>query len=146
MKSIKNTFCNPKRIYIDGAPTKPRRSHSYCKIDWKLLSFQPKTGIQFHPGKIWLLAKKNTFLPLPMTPLFHCRILVYSKNGDVCKKLELNTLRFDRDMRVLKKIQNFRFFTLWTENTINQRVFKIFPEFFFYMVSNYPLSLYMSQH
>ena len=37
---------------------------------------------------------------LPMTPLFYCRILFYSKNVDVCKKLELKPLRFDRDIRV----------------------------------------------
>ena len=36
----------------------------------------------------------------PMTPLFYCRILFYSENVDVCKKIELNPLRFDRDLRV----------------------------------------------
>ena len=35
----------------------------------------------------------------PMTPLFYCRILFFSENGDGCKKLELNVLRFDQDMR-----------------------------------------------
>ena len=38
---------------------------------------------------------------LPITPLFYCIILFYYKNGDVCKKLELKRLRFDRDIRVL---------------------------------------------
>ena len=47
------------------------------------------------------VSQKMSTPELPMTPLFYCRILFYSKNGDVCKKLELNTLRFDRDMRVL---------------------------------------------
>ena len=90
---------------------------------------------------------------LPMTPLFLCRILFYSKNGDVCKKLELNMLRSDRDTRVLSSknqnlnfLKNFRFFHLWIKNTINQQIFKIFPNFFFNMVSNYPLVLYMGQH
>ena len=52
-------------------------------------------------------------------PTFLCRILFYSKKGDVCKKLEVNTLRFDRDMRVLSInnqksnfLTNFRFFHL----------------------------------
>ena len=53
---------------------------------------------------------------------------------DVCKKLELNPLRFDRDIRVLslKKniFKNFHFFALQTKNAVNQRVFKIFPKFF----------------
>ena len=44
---------------------------------------------------------KMTTLKLPMTPLLYYRILFYSKNVDVCKKLELKTLRFDGDMRVL---------------------------------------------
>ena len=89
---------------------------------------------------------KMTTPALPMTPLFYCRILFYSKNVDVCKKLELNPLRFDRDIRVLsqKKIfsKNFHLFALQTKNAVNQRVFKIFPKFFFYMVSYYPLILY----
>ena len=38
---------------------------------------------------------------LPMTPLFYCRILFYYQNGDVCKKTELNPLRFDWDIRFL---------------------------------------------
>merc|ERR1711954_274794 len=33
-------------------------------------------------------------------------------------------------------------FALQTKNAVNQRVFKIFPKFFFYMVSYYPLILY----
>ena len=84
---------------------------------------------------------------------FLCRILFYSKNGDVCKKLELKMLRSDREMRVIsskneksKFSQNFRFFHLRTKNTINHQIFTIFPIFFFYMVSNYPLVLYMGQH
>ena len=44
---------------------------------------------------------------LPMTPLFYCRILLHSKNVDVCKKLELNPLRFDRDIRVLSQKKYF---------------------------------------
>ena len=38
--------------------------------------------------------------------------------------------------------KNFHLFALQTKNAVNQRVFKIFPKFFFYMVSYYPLILY----
>merc|ERR1711954_155109 len=90
---------------------------------------------------------KMTTPALPMTPLFYCRILLHYKNLDVCKKLEVNPLRFDRDIRVLSKKKNifkiFHFFTLQTKNAVNQRFFKIFPKFFFYMVSYYPLILYV---
>ena len=58
-------------------------------------------------------APKMTTPALPMTPLFYCRILFHTKNVDVCKKRELNPLRFDRDKRVLsekKYFQNFSFF------------------------------------
>ena len=44
---------------------------------------------------------KMTTPALPMTPLFYCRILLHTKNVDVCKKLELNPLRFDRDIKGL---------------------------------------------
>ena len=47
---------------------------------------------------------KMTTPVLPMTPLFYCRILLHSKNVDVCKKLELNPLRFNRDIKAYKKI------------------------------------------
>ena len=40
---------------------------------------------------------------LPMSPLFFFRILFYSKNGDFNKKLELNKLRFDLDIRIFLK-------------------------------------------
>ena len=98
-------------------------------------------------------ASKNEHPSTPYDPTFLCKILFYSKNGDVCKKLELNMLRSDRDTRVLSSknqnlnfLKNFRFFHLWIKNTINQQIFKIFPKFFFNMVSNYPLVLYMGQH
>ena len=51
---------------------------------------------------------KMTTPALPMTPLFYCRILFHAKNVDVCKKLELNPLRFDRDIRVLSKKKYFQ--------------------------------------
>ena len=53
----------------------------------------------FCPSKLGV--SKNEHSSTAYDPTFLCRILFYSKNGDVCKKLELNTLRFDRDMRVL---------------------------------------------
>ena len=49
---------------------------------------------------------------------FYYIILFYSKNVDVCKKLELNVLRFDQDMRVLiskKTILRFSLFPLVKE-------------------------------
>ena len=61
---------------------------------------------------------------LPLTPLFYCRILFYSKNGDVCKKLELNTLRFDRDI-----YEGFMF---------EKKIFKIF--YIVINVENHPTS------
>ena len=82
-------------------------------------------------------------------PTFLFLILFYSKNMDVCKKLELNPLRFDRDIRGLgskKKIKNFHFFAMRSENAVNQRIFNFFFKLFLYMVSNYPLILYMVQH
>ena len=53
---------------------------------------------------------------------------------DVCKKLELNSLRFDQDIRVSSKkkyFQKFYLFALQTKNAVNQRVIKIFPIFLF---------------
>ena len=41
---------------------------------------------------------------LPITSLFYCSRIF--RNGDVCKKLELNTLRFDRDMKFLSSNKN----------------------------------------
>ena len=62
---------------------------------------------------------KMTTPALPMTPLFYCRILFHTKNVDVCKKRELNPLRFDRDIRVLSQKKNifkyFHFFDLQTK-------------------------------
>ena len=73
---------------------------------------------------------KMTTPALPMTPLFYYRILFHTKNVDVCKKLELNPLRFDRDIRVLSSMKYnlkiFNFFALWTKNAVNQRIFKNF--------------------
>ena len=72
---------------------------------------------------------KMTTPALPMTQHFYCRVLLHSKNMDVCKKLELNPLRFDRDIRVLNQKKNifkkFYLFALQTKNAVNQRVFKI---------------------
>ena len=57
-------------------------------------------------GGIPILAPQSAASPkmttpaLLMTPLFYCRIPFHSKNVDVYKKLELNPLKFDRDIRV----------------------------------------------
>ena len=83
---------------------------------------------------------KMTTPALPMTPLFYCRILLHTKNVDVCKKLELNPLRFDQDIRVLswkKNISNiFLFFSLQTKNTVNQWIF------YLHVLLNPPYSIY----
>ena len=69
---------------------------------------------------------------LPLTSLFYCRIFSYPKDVDVWKKLELNPLRFDQDIRVLSSKKNilkiFHFFALWTKNAVNQQIFKIFTK------------------
>ena len=71
------------------------------------------------------------------------------KNVDVCKKLEFNPLRFDRDMRGLIKkkiISNFfHFLTRQTKSTVNLWVFKIFPISFFYMARNLQLILVITR-
>ena len=76
---------------------------------------------------------KMTNPALPMTQLFYCRILFHTKNVDVCKKLEVNPLRFDWDIRGLSLKKNilkiFYFFALWTKNAVNLQAFQIF-EFF----------------
>ena len=51
------------------------------------------------PLEVWCLQKwppQHCLWP----HFFIAESFFYSKNGDVCKKLELNVLRFDRDMRV----------------------------------------------
>ena len=63
----------------------------------------------------WRAASPKMTIPaLHLTPLFYCIILFYWNNVDVCEKLELNLLRFDRDIRILslkkKHSQNFSFF------------------------------------
>ena len=47
-------------------------------------------GTPISAPQITVSPKMSTPEP-PMTPLFYCGILFYSKNGDVCKKLELNS-------------------------------------------------------
>ena len=69
---------------------------------------------------------------------------------DVCKKLELNPLRFDRDIRVLGKkkkyFQKISFFRPANEKCRKSAGFQDFSDFFPYMVSKYPLGLYVVQH
>ena len=52
---------------------------------------------------------------------------------DVCKKLELNPLRFDRDIRVLseKKNQNFSFFQPANKKRRKSAGFQDFSDIFF---------------
>ena len=93
---------------------------------------------------------KMTTPALPMTPLFCRRILFYLENVDVCKKLELNPLRFGRDIRVLSLKKNilkiFHFFRPVNEKHRKSAGFQeSFLDFLFYMVSNYPLNLYVVQ-
>ena len=69
---------------------------------------------------------------------------------DVCKTLEINPLRFDREIRVLsekkKKFQNISFFRPANEKRRKSAGFQDFSEIFFYMVSYYPLILYVVYH
>ena len=69
---------------------------------------------------------------------------------DVCKKLELNPLRFDRDIRVLSQKKNIfkkiSFVRPANEKRRKSASFQDFSEFFFYIVSYYPLILYVGQH
>ena len=92
----------------------------YALTHWRI-SLKFLLGVPVPP--FW--PKKMTTLAEPMTPLFYCRILFYSKNVDVCKKLELNPLRFDQDIRVLssiKKFSKFSFFCFVNQNRGSQRV------------------------
>ena len=54
-----------------------------------------------------LVSPKMMNLVLPMTPLFHCTILFYSKKGDVCKRTQLKRLSINWDMRVLSLKKTF---------------------------------------
>ena len=75
------------------------------------LTFHEKKTLNFFEGLplLWPLKK----LCLQKWALEHClwphliyfRILFFSKNEDVCKKLELNMLIFDRDMMVLSSVK-----------------------------------------
>ena len=66
------------------------------------------------------------------------------------KNLELNTFRFDRAMRALswnkKTFSKFSIPPPENEKHRTQRVFKKFSKKVFYMVSNYPLILYVPRH
>ena len=77
---------------------------------WKIF----QVVLPFWPLKVWLLQKWPPHHCL-WPPFFYCRNLFHSKNADVCKKLELNPLRFDRDIRVWSKkihFQKYSFFRL----------------------------------
>ena len=61
------------------------------KSNWNVFDFS-YNGFMVYPhfGPSKCGVSKNETPALPMTLLFYCRILFYFKNGDVCKKLELN--------------------------------------------------------
>ena len=102
--------------------------------------------VKFSYGWVWVYSFPKLVFFKALFVLF-CNILVQKmttpalpmKNVDVCKKLELNPLRFDRDMRVLsqKKISSKIFISsfLQTENAVNQRVFKIFSNFSTWLIT-----------
>ena len=87
---------------------------------------------QFWPLKVWCLQKlapQHCLWP----HFFIAESFSTQKMWMFAKKLELNPLRFDRDIRVLSEkntMKNFPFFDLQTKNAVNQRVSKIFPKFF----------------
>ena len=82
----------------------------------------------FGPSKGEARQKNNPPL-LPMTPFFKRRIFLYSKNGDVNKKLDLNILRNGRvtvisslKNKILKNIQEIY---RPTKIAISRPIFKI---------------------
>ena len=94
--------------------------------------------------------RQNWPAQLYLWPHFSIPESIYArKMWMFAKKLKLNPLRFDGEIRVLSSIKNilkiFDFFALWTKNAVNQRVFKIFSKKKFYLVNNYPFILHVVQ-
>ena len=82
---------------------------------------------------------------LPITPIFHCRILFYYKNGGICKKLDLNILKIDWAIAILSLNFVFRkkfeeFFSLW-KIAITRAIFRVPSKKNFYMITDEPLKL-----
>ena len=73
---------------------------------------------------------KMTTPALLMTPLFYCRILFHTKNVDVFKKLELNTIRFDRGMRVPSWKKTSSIFPLYPSANEKHHKSVVFKDFF----------------
>ena len=69
---------------------------------------------------------KMTTPALPMTPLFYCRILFYSKNGDVCKKTRAQTLKIWRRYKGFKfekkHFQTFSFVLPCEKNVVWKKI------------------------
>ena len=88
-----------KQVFIMGwnVMTKKPLNQNFEKNSWGTPILAPRSAV----------SPKMTTPALPLTPLFYCRIPFYSKNVDVCKKLEVNPLRFDRVIRVLSKKEIF---------------------------------------
>ena len=88
-------------------------------------------------GPLKIIAYENDPTWPPITPIFKSKILFYTKNGDVCKKVELNILRIGQLMAILSSKKGFNFFLelsrkfcLARENCYNSANFKDNLNFF----------------
>ena len=92
-------FINRKLLFI--APSRKKWHFNVTPTRkvaiWRYLPFWP-LNVQ---------CLQNEHRQIAYDPTFYFRILPYSKNVDVCKKLELNPSRFDRDIRVLSQKKIF---------------------------------------
>ena len=99
----------------------------------------------FGPSKVRCLQNKHP--SAAYDPTFLLKNPFTLKNVDVNKKLKLNPLRFDQDIRVLsqkKYFQKFLFVRPANEKHRKSAGFQVFSEIkFFYMISYYPLILYV---
>jgi len=103
-------------------------------IEFFFLNF----GAYHHFDPLEDAAQKNEHPRTAYDPNFYFRILFHYKNGDVCKKTDLNILRFDRDVRVLRWGKIFTKFSKKNclRTIVNQPDFKIFLNFFLCLVKS----------
>ena len=76
----------------------------------------------FGPSKKFQKPKKKICQPLILiTPKSYFRILFYYKIGDVCKKLDLNILKIDRERAILSRKKKSQFFFKFSNGRRNQK-------------------------
>ena len=74
------------------------------KKKWNFSGEPPvRAPLKFKKFKIF---KSDLTWP-PITPYFYCRIIKYYKNKDVCKKLELKILKFEKMADIFVMTKNF---------------------------------------